>query len=125
MARKRPLAVELLEGREVPALFGVPWHDPRHLSLSLAPDGTAIASHQSELFASLNRQQPEAQWQRAVLQAFQTWAVHANLDFGFRADGGQAFGAPALRRHPPKQVRRINLTRHLLMSCFKGSRRSA
>src|SRR5947199_46860 len=36
----RPLHLESLEDRSLPATFGVPWPDPGHLTLSFVPDGT-------------------------------------------------------------------------------------
>src|SRR4051794_29645648 len=90
--RRRVVALEVLEDRAVPATFGVPWHDPSHLTLSFAPDGTAIAGHTSSLFQNLNAQQPQATWQRDLLRAFQTWASLTNINIGVVADGGQPFG---------------------------------
>jgi hypothetical protein len=100
--RRRRLAVELLEERAVPATFGVPWNDPRHLTLSFAPDGTSIAAHTSSLFQTLNAQQPTAVWQREILQAFQTWAVEANINIGLVSDGGQAFGVSGPSQGDPR-----------------------
>jgi hypothetical protein len=85
--------LEALEDRCVPALFGQPWSDPEHLTLSLAPDTTLLAGQQSRLFGTLDAQLPRAAWQRVVLQAFQTWAVQANLNIGVVPDGGADFGA--------------------------------
>src|SRR4051812_35649171 len=98
MARPRPpqLALEVLEDRRVPAVFGQPWADPQHLTLSFAPDTTAIAGHVSDLFATLQARGAPADWQRTILTALQTWAVQANLNVGVVADGGQAFGTPGL-----------------------------
>src|SRR5262249_30697856 len=90
--RRQRLTVELLEDRAVPATFGVPWTDPSRLTLSFAPDGTSIAGHTSSLIQTLNAQQPAAVWQQEILQAFQTWAVQANINIGLVNDGGQAFG---------------------------------
>lgn len=98
----RPLCLEVLEDRRVPATFGIPWHDPRHLSLSFAPDGTGIVAHESKLEQSLDAQFARAAWQRTILEAFQRWAVHGNLDFGVRPDGGQAFGTPGLTQGDPR-----------------------
>jgi hypothetical protein len=70
--RRRRLDVELLEGRAVPATFGVPWADASRLTLSFAPDGTAIAAHTSSLFQTLDAQQATTTWQHEILQAFQT-----------------------------------------------------
>src|SRR5262249_36533685 len=82
--------------------FGVPWADPSRLALSFAPDGTAIAAHTSSLFQTLNAQQATATWQREILQAFQTWAVQANINIGLVNDGGEAFGTPGPAQHDPR-----------------------
>src|SRR6516165_2238263 len=100
--RRLMLNVELLEGRAVPATFGVPWADSSRLTLSFAPDGTAIAAHTSSLFQMLNAQQATATWQREILQAFQTWAVQANINIGLVSDGGAAFGTPGPAQHDPR-----------------------
>jgi hypothetical protein len=100
--RRLLLDVELLDGRTVPATFGVPWADPSRLTLSFAPDGTAIAAHTSSLFQMLNSQQLTAAWQREILQAFQTWAVEANINIGLVGDGGEAFGTPGPAQHDPR-----------------------
>src|SRR6516165_11113192 len=96
--RRQPV-LEVLEGRAVPATFGVPWADPARLTLSFAPDGTAIAAHTSSLFQMLNAQQATATWQREILQAFQNWAVQANINIGLVSDGGEAFGTPGPAQH--------------------------
>lgn len=96
------IRLETLEDRSVPATFGLPWHDPRHLTLSFAPDGTAIAAHSSDLHAALGSQSSPAAWQRTVLEAFQSWAAVADLDFGVVADGGLAFGTPGLAQGDPR-----------------------
>jgi hypothetical protein len=100
--RRPRLNVELLEDRAVPATFGVPWADPGRLTLSFAPDGTAIAAHSSSLFQTLNSQQATAIWQREILQAFQTWAVQANINIGLVSDGGEAFGTAGPAQHDPQ-----------------------
>jgi hypothetical protein len=99
--RQRPV-LEVLERRAVPATFGVPWADPSRLTLSFAPDGTAIAAHTSSLFQMLNAQQATATWQREILQAFQTWAVQANINIGLVSDGGEAFGTSGPAQHDPR-----------------------
>ncbi|HYH64559.1 MAG TPA: matrixin family metalloprotease [Urbifossiella sp.] len=86
-------AFERLEDRALPAQFGVPWADPGHLTLSFVPDGTATPACPSALAATLAPAGSAAAGQREVLRAFQTWAVHANLNIGLVADGGQALGA--------------------------------
>jgi hypothetical protein len=102
MARRRQLTVEPLEDRAVPAIFGTPWADPLHLTLSFAPDGTAIAGHQSNLFASLDALEPQAVWQTEMLAALQTWAAYANINVGVVADGGQPFGTPGPTQGDPR-----------------------
>jgi hypothetical protein len=98
---RRPI-LEVLEGRAVPATFGVPWADPSRLTLSFAPDGTAIAAHTSTLFQTLKAQQPTAEWQKEILRAFQTWAVQANINIGLVNDGGEAFGTAGPPQHDPR-----------------------
>jgi hypothetical protein len=93
MSRRRPLVIEHLEARDVPTLFGTPWPDAAHLTLSLAPDGTSVGGQTSNLYQSLGSQTSSEAWQREILRAFQTWASVANINFGIVGDGGQAVGA--------------------------------
>jgi hypothetical protein len=102
MARYRQLTFELLEDRAVPTIFGTPWADALHLTLSFAPDRTTIAAHQSNLFQALNALEPAAVWQQEILAALQTWAAYANINVGAVADGGQAFGTPGLTQGDPR-----------------------
>ena len=69
MGRRHSLRLEKLEDRQTPATFGMPWGDPRHLTLSFAPDQTPITGGGSVLFQTLNAQQPAADWQRELLRA--------------------------------------------------------
>src|SRR5262245_34652210 len=94
MRKKSPLLVECLEERCTPATWGNPWPDAEHLTLSFAPDGTAVGPAQSSLFGLLNGQAQTADWEREVLRAFQTWAVQGNINLCVTSDGGQAFGTP-------------------------------
>jgi len=87
----RRLSVERLEDRLTPA-WGVPWFDGSSLSLSFVPDGTNISGTPSELGSLLGSTTSQAQWQREILKAYQTWAVEANLNVGLVADGGQPMG---------------------------------
>src|SRR4051812_38222027 len=87
MSRPR-LGVTRLEDRRTPAA-GNPWPDAGHLTLSFAPDGTDVGGAPSRLGALLG---PAGDWQLAVLRAFQTWAVTANVNVALVADGGQPFG---------------------------------
>ena len=85
------LGVETLEARDVPAVFGTPWPDGQHLTLSFAPDGTAVGDTGSNLAAMLSALGPNAR--RDALRAFQTWAVQANVNIGLVGDNGAVFGA--------------------------------
>jgi Matrixin len=96
MIKARRLRVEQLEDRSVPATFGVPWSDSTHLTVSLVPDGTAIAGHTSNLFATLDAQFPRDVWQRDLTRAVETWAAAANVNVGVVLDGGQPMGTPGL-----------------------------
>jgi hypothetical protein len=102
MKRARPPRLEVLEDRTAPAIYGVPWADPRHLTLSFAPDGTQIAGQASNLFAALNAEMPTATWEAEVLAAVQAWAVNANISVGVVPDGGEPFGAPGLTQGDPR-----------------------
>jgi hypothetical protein len=75
---------------------GTPWPDASHITISFAPDGTPIAAHQSDLFHTLNAQEPTATWEGQILKAAWTWAKVANIDFSVVADGGEPFGAPGM-----------------------------
>src|SRR5436305_40997 len=98
MKSTRPLYLEHLEDRCTPTTFGNPWPDARHLTLSFAPDNTAIGTHKSNLSQLLNSQflNSNTNWQMEILRAFQTWAVNANINIGLVDDGGQAFGSSGI-----------------------------
>lgn len=84
--------LEQLEERWTPAQFGIPWNDPAHLTMSLAPDGTTAAGQASELFSALDAQMPRDTWQNVLRRAAQTWANVSNINVGLVSDQGQAFG---------------------------------
>src|SRR5262249_37862258 len=102
MKRLRLLRLEVLEDRTVPAVYGIPWSDPRHLTLSFVPDGTAIVGHTSNLFGALDAQMPTASWEGEILKAVQAWVVNANLSVGVVPDGGQPFGTSGLTQGDPR-----------------------
>jgi hypothetical protein len=84
------LCVESLESRDTPTVFGTPWPDGEHLTLSFAPDGTSISGAPSNLQQLLSQLGPQSEYD--VLESFQTWAVNANLNIGLVSDNGAAFG---------------------------------
>src|SRR5947209_14078127 len=92
MKYRRALQVEVLEDRALPSVFGVPWPDGTHITLSFAPDGTPTGAGANTLFSSLDSAYPRAVWQREILQAFQTWAENANINIGFVSDAGLPAG---------------------------------
>src|SRR5262249_9217940 len=93
VVRNSPLrAVERLEERDVPAVFGVPWLDGSNLTLSFAPDGTSVLGDSSVLSQSL-APLGDSTAKLEILRAFQTWVEQANVNIGLIPDGGQAFGA--------------------------------
>lgn len=102
MRRPQTLRVEVLEDRRVPAIFGQPWDDPHHLTLSFVQDGTQIAGHQSDLLAVMSAQPATVDWQRQILSAFQAWAAVANVNLGIVADSNLPFGTPGLTQGDPR-----------------------
>jgi hypothetical protein len=97
----RRLTVEQLEDRLTPA-FGTPWIDGTHLTLSFAPDGTNITGVTSNLFATMNATTPQAQWETAILRAYQTWVAAANLNVGLVGDTGAPLGTPGAPQGDPR-----------------------
>jgi hypothetical protein len=91
----RCLCLELLEDRTVPATFGNAWIDPLHLTVSFAPDGTAVGTQSSQLSSFLGQSFTPTAWRTALLQAVQAWASSANINVGLVADAGTAFGSSA------------------------------
>src|SRR5437773_11552113 len=87
------LTLRELEDRTTPVVWNNPWPDPGHLTLSFAPDGTAVGGGPSALFAEFGSL-PTADWQSEVLRAFQTWAAQTNINLSVVGDSGTAFGAP-------------------------------
>lgn len=82
--------VEALESRQL--LTYLTWDNADDLTASIAPDGTDIAGQPSSFnqsFASLGN---PSQLRRWLLETFQTWSQHANINIGYVSDGGQAFG---------------------------------
>src|SRR5262245_64778396 len=94
------LQLQRLEDRRVPATWGNPWPDPLHLTLSFAPDGTAVDSGTSSMFALLGNN--TSAWQTQILKAFQTWAVNANINIGVVADSGASFTSGGALQGDPR-----------------------
>lgn len=93
---RRRLKLEQLEDRLNPSTTAVPWPNPGHLTLSFAPDGTSTGQLSSSLFQNLNSITSSYDWELAILRAYQTWAINANVNIAVVNDGGEPFGAPGV-----------------------------
>lgn len=93
---------EVLEHRQLPATFGVPWPDARNLRVSFPTDDTAIGAYRNSLRQTLDKVTDRAVWQETVLRAFQTWAVQANINIGLTSDRGDSLGAAGLSSGDPR-----------------------
>src|SRR5689334_4578096 len=91
---QRRLTLDALEPRLTLDASGVATGLAPYLSLSFTPDGTDVGGAASSMLAKFDAMAPRAEWQAAILRAFQTWAVHTNGDVGVVADGGQPLGTP-------------------------------
>lgn len=99
---RAPFAAELLEVRTAPAAFGMPWADPRSLSVSFPTDNATIGPYSNSLREVLDQVTDRKVWQEAVLRAFQTWSVHANINIGLTPDRGDHFGTIGLASNDPR-----------------------
>ena len=96
--------MEVLESRLVLSGATPVWNDTSQLTLSFVPDGTDVAGHPSELYASFNQMGQPQEWKEAILRAFQTWVVHTRVNVGVVADRRPAAG-DAGSTHPRPAVR--------------------
>src|SRR5262249_61482726 len=94
MIRLKPpaLRLESLEDRAVPAVFGEPWLDGRHVTLSFAGDGTPVSGVGSNLTATLTPLALDAA-KLEIIRAFQSWVVNTNLNVGVVDDSNLALCA--------------------------------
>jgi hypothetical protein len=91
--------VEPLEGRDVPAQFGIPWANGTALTVSFAPDGADVDGSPNQLAALMARSGLSATvWQREILRAFEAWAAQADLNIGLVGDDGSPLGAAGLEQ---------------------------
>jgi hypothetical protein len=72
------------------------WLSPHRLTVSLAPDGTAVSTYSSSLFQSFENLFPGENLERLVTDAMQSWTSSSNLNFGFVPDSGDPFGVSGL-----------------------------
>jgi hypothetical protein len=87
--------LESLESRTVPySASGNLWPHPELITLSFVPDGTDLGGQSSNLFSSFNAAfGSSAAWQNAILNAAQTWAQQANINFAVVNDSGASSGS--------------------------------
>jgi len=103
-SRRLPQAkprLEALESRIAPYVnSGNAWPHPQLITISFVPDGTVLAvsnGHNitSNLFSTFNSlfQNNTAGWENILLQAAQTWAASANVNFALVSDDGSSSGS--------------------------------
>ncbi|TWU47252.1 Matrixin [Rubripirellula tenax] len=101
---RRPHAAnfETLESRTLLAAFGTPWPEPRDLTISFPADGVAIGNRVNDLAETLDQAGDTQQWQELILRAYQTWAIHADINIGLRNDFDVAFGSHGMTNNDPR-----------------------
>jgi hypothetical protein len=72
------------------------------LTVSFPEDDTAIGAYANDLRQALDAVTQRSNWQELALRAFQTWAVHADINVGLRSDHNLAFGSPGLTVADPR-----------------------
>ncbi|PAY20394.1 hypothetical protein CKO51_06030 [Rhodopirellula sp. SM50] len=95
-------SLQTLEDRRMLAVFGNVWPNPRDLTVSFPADGVQIGSQQNDINALLDTVAQRDQWQELALRAYQTWAVHADINVGLRNDYNNAFGVPGMLVGDPR-----------------------
>src|SRR5437588_4558968 len=102
MKRQSRLWIEELERRDLLAVFGVPWPDGEHLTLSFPADGTDVLGQPNQLNSALDSSMGSGAWQSEVLRAFQTWAAYADINIGLVPDSGEALDASGAAQGDPR-----------------------
>ncbi|MCS7470179.1 hypothetical protein NZK35_26330 [Stieleria sp. ICT_E10.1] len=95
-------SLQALEDRRMLAVFGNVWPNQRDLTVSFPADGVQIGSQHNDINALLDTIAQRGQWQELALRAYQTWAVHADINVGLRNDYNNAFGVPGLLVGDPR-----------------------
>ena len=93
---------QTLESRRLLVAFGTPWPEARDLSISFPAEDVQIGSYQNNLHQTLDQVADRDEWQELALRAYQTWAVHADINIGLRNDFDVRFGAPGLMVNDPR-----------------------
>ena len=95
-------SIASFEERRLPAAFGTPWINPRDLDISFPTDDTTVGAYGNSMREVFDQVADRVVWQEAVLRAFQSWAVHANINIGLTADRGDPFGTVGLASNDPR-----------------------
>ncbi|MGB7347075.1 MAG: hypothetical protein WBD20_22820, partial [Pirellulaceae bacterium] len=98
----KSVSIESLESRRLLVAFGTPWPDARELSISFPADGVAVGEYQNDIRQTLDQVADRTEWQELALRAYQTWAIHADINIGLRHDYDVRFGAPGLATNDPR-----------------------
>ncbi|TWU02258.1 matrixin family metalloprotease [Stieleria varia] len=93
---------QTLEDRRMLVSYATPWPDAHGLTISFPNDGVEIASHQNNVNETLDAVASTEQWQELVLRAYQTWAIHADINVGVRNDFDSPFGTPGMTTGDPR-----------------------
>ncbi|QDT09317.1 matrixin family metalloprotease [Planctomycetes bacterium K23_9] len=101
-SKTKSISVESLESRRLLAAFGTPWPEARDLSISFPADGVAVGQYENDLHQTLDQVADRHEWQELALRAYQTWAIHADINIGLRNDFDVRFGAPGLMTDDPR-----------------------
>ncbi len=94
--------LEHLETRKLLAAFGTPWPNARDLSISFPADGVSIANYENVIHEELDTVTSRENWQELVLRAYQTWAIHADVNIALTPDHDLNFGTPGLSNQDPR-----------------------
>jgi hypothetical protein len=101
--RRAHLNIDILERRDVPVTFGIPWANPSAVTLSFAPDGTNVDGSSSQLSALMDRSGLSTSvWQNEILKAVQAWTSQANVNVGVVSDDGSAIGTAGYEQANPR-----------------------
>lgn len=100
--RARYADLERLETRDLLAAFGTPWPEPRDLQISFPSDGVEVSNLSNDIESTLDQIATRQAWQELVLRAYQTWAIHADINIGLRNDYDIGFGTPGLMTDDPR-----------------------
>ena len=94
--------VESLESRRLLVAFGAPWPDARDLTISFPDDQVDVGGYENDIQSTLDQIATRQEWQELSLRAYQTWAIHADINVGLRNDHNVAFGSPGLTVGDPR-----------------------